>query len=144
MKGLVLAALVIPSAFAASFTFEQALSAHVPTATRDFQGVKITNYTEADRRDVGQLRRTPGLRAVVYTRGEVLRGSGSGRPALLIYGDDDRNVNFAQPSNLTNALRPRGVYFEQRILHHEIHTFLCHASWLRGYHAAADFSKRKL
>jgi dipeptidyl aminopeptidase/acylaminoacyl peptidase len=65
-------------------------------------------------------------------------------PVLLIHGDDDRNVNFSETVTLANALRQQGVYFEQLILPDEIHSFLRHASWLRGYHAAADFLRRKL
>jgi dipeptidyl aminopeptidase/acylaminoacyl peptidase len=65
-------------------------------------------------------------------------------PVLLIHGDDDRNVNFNETITMANALRQQGVYFEQLILPDEIHGFLRHASWLRGYHAAADFFKRKL
>ncbi|MCU1237813.1 MAG: Peptidase prolyl oligopeptidase [Candidatus Solibacter sp.] len=65
-------------------------------------------------------------------------------PVLLIHGDDDRNVAFTETITLTNALRQQGVYFEQLIFPDEIHTFLRHSSWLRGYHAAADFFKRKL
>src|ERR1019366_4007530 len=60
-------------------------------------------------------------------------------PVLLIHGDDDRNVNFSETVTLANALRQQGVYFEQLILPDEIHSFLRHASWLRGYHAAAAF-----
>ena len=65
-------------------------------------------------------------------------------PVLLIHGDDDRNVNFSETITLAAALRQQGVYFEQLILPDEIHAFLRHQSWLRGYHAAADFFKRKL
>jgi dipeptidyl aminopeptidase/acylaminoacyl peptidase len=65
-------------------------------------------------------------------------------PVLLIHGDDDRNVSFSETVQLANALRQQGVYFEQLILPDEIHSFLRHASWLRGYHAAADFLRRKL
>ncbi|MEO8593602.1 MAG: prolyl oligopeptidase family serine peptidase [Candidatus Solibacter sp.] len=65
-------------------------------------------------------------------------------PVLLIAGDDDRNVNFAETIAMVNALRRADVYFEQLILPDEIHTFLRHASWLRGYQAAADFFQRKL
>jgi dipeptidyl aminopeptidase/acylaminoacyl peptidase len=65
-------------------------------------------------------------------------------PVLLIHGDDDRNVDFNQTITMANALRQQGVYFEQLILPDEIHTFLRHASWLRGYHAAVDFFRRKL
>src|SRR4029077_13640786 len=65
-------------------------------------------------------------------------------PVLLIHGYDDRNVNFNETITMANALRQQGVYFEQLILPDEIHGFLRHASWLRGYHAAVDFFKRKL
>jgi len=65
-------------------------------------------------------------------------------PVLLIHGDDDRNVNFSETVSMVAALRQQGVYFEQLIIPDEIHGFLRHQSWLRGYHAAADFFKRKL
>jgi dipeptidyl aminopeptidase/acylaminoacyl peptidase len=65
-------------------------------------------------------------------------------PVLLIHGDDDRNVAFDQTVQLATALRRQGVYFEQLIIPDEIHDFLRHGSWLRAYHAAADFFKRKL
>jgi dipeptidyl aminopeptidase/acylaminoacyl peptidase len=65
-------------------------------------------------------------------------------PVLLIHGDDDRNVNFNETVSMAAALRQQGVYFEQLIIPDEIHSFLRHQSWLRGYHAAADFFKRKL
>jgi dipeptidyl aminopeptidase/acylaminoacyl peptidase len=65
-------------------------------------------------------------------------------PVLLIHGDDDRNVDFAQTVDLAAALRRQGVEFEQLILPDEIHGFLRHASWLRAYRASVDFLKRKL
>ena len=65
-------------------------------------------------------------------------------PVLLIHGDDDRNVNFSETVTLVGALRRQGVYFEQMIIPDEIHGFLRHASWLKAYHATADFFQRKL
>jgi dipeptidyl aminopeptidase/acylaminoacyl peptidase len=65
-------------------------------------------------------------------------------PVLLIHGDDDRNVNFAETVELVGALRRQGVYFEQLIIPDEIHGFLRHASWLHAYRAAVDFFQRKL
>ncbi|MGA2143475.1 MAG: prolyl oligopeptidase family serine peptidase [Bryobacteraceae bacterium] len=65
-------------------------------------------------------------------------------PVLLIHGDDDRNVNFAETVELVVALRRQGVYFEQLIIPDEIHGFLRHASWLKAYRAEVDFFKRKL
>ncbi len=65
-------------------------------------------------------------------------------PVLLIHGDDDRNVDFAQTVEMVAALRRQGVTFEQLILPDEIHGFLRHASWLRAYKASVEFFKRKL
>jgi len=65
-------------------------------------------------------------------------------PVLLIHGDDDRNVAFNQTVELVRRLRERNVEFEQLIFPDEIHDFLRHATWLRAYHAAADFFDRKL
>jgi dipeptidyl aminopeptidase/acylaminoacyl peptidase len=65
-------------------------------------------------------------------------------PVLLIHGDDDRNVNFAQTVELVAALRRQGVEFEQMIVPDEIHGFLRHVSWLRAYTAAVGFFRRKL
>ncbi len=65
-------------------------------------------------------------------------------PVLLIHGDDDRNVEFSQTVNLVRLLRKNGVYFEEIILPDEIHDFLLHKDWLRGYHATADFFDRHL
>jgi dipeptidyl aminopeptidase/acylaminoacyl peptidase len=63
-------------------------------------------------------------------------------PVLLIQGDDDRNVPFTETIHLAEALRKQGVEFEQLIFPDEIHDFLLHQSWLRAYHATADFFDR--
>ena len=42
-------------------------------------------------------------------------------PVLLIHGDDDRNVDFAQTIMLVEALRKRTVTFEELIFPNEIH-----------------------
>ncbi len=65
-------------------------------------------------------------------------------PVLLIHGDDDRNVPFGQSVMLAEALRARGVPFEELVFSDEIHDFLVHANWLAAYRAAADFFDRKL
>jgi dipeptidyl aminopeptidase/acylaminoacyl peptidase len=65
-------------------------------------------------------------------------------PVLLIHGDDDRNVEFAQTVNLVRRLRGNGVYFEELIFPDEIHDFLRHQDWLRAYHAGADFFDKHL
>jgi dipeptidyl aminopeptidase/acylaminoacyl peptidase len=60
-------------------------------------------------------------------------------PVLLIHGDDDRNVQFQQTTDLAQRLRRRGVHVEELIFPDEVHSFLRHASWLRAYEAAARF-----
>lgn len=63
-------------------------------------------------------------------------------PVLLIQGDDDRNVPFAEMVNLAEALRKQGVSFEQLVFPDEIHDFLLHRTWLAAYRAASDFFDR--
>jgi dipeptidyl aminopeptidase/acylaminoacyl peptidase len=65
-------------------------------------------------------------------------------PVLFIHGDDDRNVPFNQTVNMIEKIRARKVYFEELIIPDEIHDFLLHKTWLKGYHAAADFFERKM
>jgi len=65
-------------------------------------------------------------------------------PVLLIHGDDDRNVEFAQTVNLVRRLRANNVYFEELIFPDEIHDFLKHQDWVRAYHASADFFDKHL
>ena len=64
-------------------------------------------------------------------------------PVLLIQGDDDRNVPFAEMVDLAEALRKQGVYFEQLVFPDEIHDFLLNRTWLAAYHAASDFFDRQ-
>ncbi|MBZ5563199.1 MAG: prolyl oligopeptidase family serine peptidase [Acidobacteriia bacterium] len=65
-------------------------------------------------------------------------------PVLLVQGDDDRNVHFSEMVQLAVALRKQGVEFQQLVLPDEIHDFLMHSSWLRVYHAGADFFDRHI
>jgi dipeptidyl aminopeptidase/acylaminoacyl peptidase len=65
-------------------------------------------------------------------------------PVLLIHGDDDRNVSFIQSINLIAALRKRNVEVEQLVFPDEVHDFLRHANWVRGYKATAEFFNRRL
>jgi dipeptidyl aminopeptidase/acylaminoacyl peptidase len=65
-------------------------------------------------------------------------------PVLLIHGDDDRNVAFSQTVDLVRKLREHHVEFEELIFPDEVHDFLRHQSWLRAYHAGADFFDRRL
>jgi len=63
-------------------------------------------------------------------------------PVLLIQGDDDRNVPFANTVRLAAALRTAGVPFEEHIFPDEIHAFLLHRSWIKAYELTAEFFNR--
>lgn len=65
-------------------------------------------------------------------------------PVLLVHGDDDRNVLFAQTTDLVQRLREREIPHEVLVLPDEVHGFLRHESWLRVYRAAAEFFERRL
>jgi dipeptidyl aminopeptidase/acylaminoacyl peptidase len=65
-------------------------------------------------------------------------------PVLLIHGDDDRNVSFIESINLITALRKRKVEVEQLVFPDEVHDFLRHQNWVRGYKATAEFFNRRL
>jgi dipeptidyl aminopeptidase/acylaminoacyl peptidase len=58
---------------------------------------------------------------------------------LLIQGDDDRNVPFAETVDLAEALRKQRVEFSQLVFPGEIHDFLMYRTWLAAYHAASDY-----
>ena len=65
-------------------------------------------------------------------------------PVLLIHGDDDRNVPFAETVQLVEALRKQKVEFEELIFPDEIHDLLLRRSWVRVYTASAEFLDRKM
>lgn len=65
-------------------------------------------------------------------------------PVLLIQGDDDRNVPFAETVQLAEALRRQKVDFEELVFPDEIHDFLLRRDWVRAYEAGAEFLDRKM
>ena len=65
-------------------------------------------------------------------------------PVLLIQGDDDRNVLFAQTVDLARKLEDRGVTVEELVIPNEIHGFLQHRNWVAADAATVDFLDRRL
>jgi dipeptidyl aminopeptidase/acylaminoacyl peptidase len=65
-------------------------------------------------------------------------------PVLLIAGDDDRNVDFAQTVDLAQRLTERRVDFEELVIPNEIHGFLRYADWLAADAATARFLGERL
>ncbi|MES2054817.1 MAG: alpha/beta fold hydrolase [Pseudomonadota bacterium] len=63
-------------------------------------------------------------------------------PVLLIHGDDDKNVDFAQSLLLARELAARRIPFRTLIFPNERHAFLRHANWLASYRATDAFLAR--
>jgi dipeptidyl aminopeptidase/acylaminoacyl peptidase len=49
---------------------------------------------------------------------------------LIIQGDDDRNVLFAQTVGLVQLLRQRNVYYELIVQPDDVHDSLRHDRWI--------------
>jgi dipeptidyl aminopeptidase/acylaminoacyl peptidase len=65
-------------------------------------------------------------------------------PVLLVHGDDDRNVSFAESVTLAEVLRKQNVPVESLVIPDEVHGFLRYESWRRVFEAAAEFFDRRL
>jgi dipeptidyl aminopeptidase/acylaminoacyl peptidase len=104
------------------------------------------NWSLAERggRDFYALDATPADLATALAASPISAVSTWRSPVLLIHGDDDRNVAFSETMRLIEALNQQEVDHQELIFPDEIHGFLRHASWLRAYHAAADFLDDKL
>jgi dipeptidyl aminopeptidase/acylaminoacyl peptidase len=65
-------------------------------------------------------------------------------PVLLIHGDNDPDVAYAETPVLAEALRARHVPVQELIFPDEVHGFLLHRDWVAAYRAAAQFFERTL
>ena len=66
-------------------------------------------------------------------------------PVLFVHGDDDRNVDFIQTTDLVQRLRKEGnAHVEILVFPDEVHGFLRQSSWIRTYESTADFFNRFL
>ena len=65
-------------------------------------------------------------------------------PVLIVHGDDDRNVPYAQSLLLARELTARGVPFEELAFPNERHDFFRYENWLKTYRASIEFLERHL
>src|SRR5690606_37932082 len=65
-------------------------------------------------------------------------------PVLLIHGDDDRNVGFAQSVDLVQRLIEQGVEHEMLAIPDDTHHWMLHRNLLKISDATVDFLNRKL
>ncbi len=105
----------------------------------DFHGVHDWNLEIPNFVPAYDPRKDPQAARIAFDSSPLASVSTWHSPVLLIHGDDDRNVPFAQTVALVEALRKQHVEFEQMILPDEIHGFLRYGSWLRAYQRSAEF-----
>jgi dipeptidyl aminopeptidase/acylaminoacyl peptidase len=65
-------------------------------------------------------------------------------PVLLIHADDDRNVRFAETTDLARRLEQTDVHVETIVIPDDTHHFLRHDNWVRVNQATFDFIDRML
>jgi dipeptidyl aminopeptidase/acylaminoacyl peptidase len=65
-------------------------------------------------------------------------------PVLIIQGDDDHNVQFADMVDLIERLREHHVQVDQLVIPDEIHDFLLHRTTLKVHNAILDYFLRHL
>lgn len=63
-------------------------------------------------------------------------------PVLLVHGDDDRNVDFAQTVGLVQLLRARGIYHETIVIPDDLHESMIHKNWIDTFDRMTAFLKR--
>ncbi len=63
-------------------------------------------------------------------------------PVLLVHGDDDRNVDFAQTVGLVQLLRARNIYHEMIIIPDDLHESMLHKNWVNTWERTDEFLKR--
>lgn len=99
-----------------------------------FDGQDATNYWGIQKREAELARKSS-------PNGDISKWTA---PVLMVHGDDDRNVNFQQTTDLVEKLRDKNVTVEVLILPDEVHGFLRYESWKRVFESAKDFFDRKL
>jgi dipeptidyl aminopeptidase/acylaminoacyl peptidase len=81
---------------------------------------------------------------VAWRSSPVSSVAGWRSPVLIIHGDDDRNVRFAQSTDLVRRLVARGVPHETLLIVDDTHHWLRHANALAVDSATAAFLEKHL
>jgi dipeptidyl aminopeptidase/acylaminoacyl peptidase len=80
--------------------------------------------------------------AVSYRSSAISAVDGWKSPVLLVHGDDDRNVDFAQTVGLVQLLRARNVHYELMVIPDDLHESMLHSRWVDTWNRMGDFLKR--
>lgn len=111
----------------------------------DLHGVHDWSLRARRRNGGGWEIRGEDLMSIAYQSSPVADVDFWTSPVLFVHGDDDRNVDFIQTTDLVQRLRKLGkAHIELVIIPDEVHGFLRHQNWLKVYRATADFFDRML
>ena len=111
----------------------------------DFHGVHDWNFEDnASDWKQGSFAQQDAIAAKARSSSPIASIDQWRSPVLLIHGDNDPDVAYAQTPILAQALRARHVAVDERIFPDELHGFLLHKDWLAAYQATADFFTRTL
>ncbi|WP_460950086.1 S9 family peptidase [Spirosoma daeguense] len=81
---------------------------------------------------------------VVYESSPISSIKNWTSPVLVIHGDDDRNVQFSQSTDLVQRLEKQGVPIETMVIVDDTHHWMKHTNSLKLGKATGDFFRRKL
>jgi dipeptidyl aminopeptidase/acylaminoacyl peptidase len=80
------------------------------------------------------------VKDIAYRSSPIAKVADWRSPVLLIHGDNDRAVPFAQSIELIQGLRAAGhVEPDQLVFPDEVHDFIRHESWLSAFEASRRF-----
>jgi dipeptidyl aminopeptidase/acylaminoacyl peptidase len=113
-------------------------------AGADFHGVHDWNTTIRNFLPIYDQIATPEMVRLAFASSPLASADTWRSPVLVVHGDDDRNVPFAETTRLVAELRKRNVEVEQLVLPGEVHGFMRFESWIRAYGATAAFFDRRL
>ena len=111
----------------------------------DFHGVHDWNLEDnASDWKQGSFAERDAIAATARASSPIASISQWRSPVLLIHGDNDPDVAYAQTPLLADALRAHHVPVQELIFPDELHSFLLHRDWIAAYAAAAAFFDRTL
>lgn len=81
---------------------------------------------------------------LAYLSSPVASVKGWTSPVLIIHGDDDRNVQFSQSTDLVKRLEKQNVSMETMVIVDDTHHWMKHENAVKLGEAVGDFFRRKL
>ncbi|GAB3762230.1 alpha/beta hydrolase family protein [Spirosoma pomorum] len=113
----------------------------------DIHGVHDWTARRASDKAPGRFEKAPDLELagkIGWESSPVSSVKGWTSPVLIIHGDDDRNVQFNQSTDLVLRLEKRNVPMETLVIVNDTHHWMKHVNALTVGKATADFFKRRL